>query len=67
MMNTIVNEKQISFKELEQKIFNYACELAREITVLMLENYDKELAESRQKYACGENNGCRDGEKQRLP
>ena len=27
MMNTIVDENLISFKELEQKIFNYVCEL----------------------------------------
>ena len=54
MMNTIVNEEQISFKELEKKIFEYACLLAREITVHMLESYDKELAESRDKkqYRC---------------
>lgn len=32
MMNTIVDENLISFKELEQKIFNYVCELGREIT-----------------------------------
>lgn len=49
MMNTIVNEEIISFKELEQKIYNYVCELAREITQHMLEAYDKELAETRDK------------------
>ena len=48
-MNTIVDEGLVSFKELEQKIFRYACELAREITVEILENYDKELAEGRDK------------------
>lgn len=32
MMNTIVNEKLISFKELEIKIFDYICELGREMT-----------------------------------
>ena len=54
MMDTIVKEGQISFKELEQKIFAYACGLAREITVQMLESYDKELAEGRDrgKYRC---------------
>lgn len=46
-MNTIVNEELVSFKELEQKIFNYVCELAREITQSVLEAYDKELADSR--------------------
>ncbi|MDL2300870.1 UPF0236 family protein, partial [Lachnospiraceae bacterium OttesenSCG-928-D06] len=49
MMNTIVNKNPISFKELEQKIYSYACELAREITQQMLESYDKELADSRDK------------------
>ena len=46
-MNTIVKDKLISFKELEQKIFNYACELAREITQQMLERYDEELMKER--------------------
>lgn len=46
-MNTIVNEELVSFKDLEQKIFNYVCELAREITQSVLEAYDKELADSR--------------------
>lgn len=48
-MNTIVNEELISFKELEKKIYYYVCELGREITRQMLESYDKELAESRDK------------------
>lgn len=47
MMNTIVKEKLISFKELEQKIFKYVCELACEITKIMLESYDDELAAAR--------------------
>ncbi len=46
-MKSIVEEKLVSFKELEQKIFNYVCELGREITRLMLESYDVELASSR--------------------
>lgn len=51
MMNSIVEEKLVSFKELEQKIFSYVCELGREITRIMLESYDKELAEGRDKKA----------------
>ncbi len=47
MMNTSVEEKLISFKTLEQKIFDYVCELGREITRNVLENYDKELFVSR--------------------
>ena len=50
-MNLIVKESQVSFKELEQKIFDYVCELGREITRIMLESYDKELAEGRDKKA----------------
>ena len=49
MMNLIVEENLISFKMLEQKIFAYVCELGREITQIMLESYDKELAEGRDK------------------
>lgn len=46
-MNTIVEENLISFKELEQKVFKYVCELGREITQIVLEAYDKELASTR--------------------
>lgn len=46
-MNTIVDKKLISFKELEQKIFKYVCELGCEITRIILESYDDELAASR--------------------
>lgn len=49
MMKPIVNKELLSFKELEQRIFGYVCELAREITSRMPEAYDKELAESRDK------------------
>ncbi len=46
-MNIIVEERLISFKELEQKVFKYVCELGCEITRIILESYDKELAASR--------------------
>ena len=59
MMNTIVNEELVSFKILEQKIFEYVCELGREITQIMLESYDKELAEGRDKKIY-RNKGTRD-------
>ena len=49
MMQSIVEEKRISFKELEQKIFRYVCELGCEITRTMLESYDTELSETRDK------------------
>jgi len=48
-MKSIVEEKLVSFKSLEQKVFAYVCELGREITRIMLENYDAELAEERDK------------------
>ena len=50
-MSIIVEESLVSFKELEQKIFSYVCELGREITRIMLESYDKELADGRDKKA----------------
>ena len=50
-MNPIVEEKLISFKALEQKVFAYVCELGREITRIMLEGYDAELAEARDRQA----------------
>lgn len=46
-MKTIVEEKLVSFKTLEQKIFAYVCELGCEITKIILEYYDDELAASR--------------------
>lgn len=46
-MSTIVEERLTSFKELEQKVFKYVCELGCEITKIILESYDKELATSR--------------------
>ena len=49
MMTTIVNEELVSFKELEKKTYAYLCELGREITQRMLESYDEELAQSRDK------------------
>lgn len=42
-MKTIVEESQVTFKELEQKIFAYVCEAAVEMTRTILEDYDKEL------------------------
>jgi len=48
-MKSIVEEKLVSFKSLEQKVFRYVCELGREITRIMLESYDAELAENRDK------------------
>ncbi len=41
-MKSIVEEKLVSFKSLEQKVFRYVCELGTEITRIMLESYDAE-------------------------
>ena len=49
MMKSIVEEKLVSFKTLEQKVFAYVCELGRLITQEILENYDNELARERDK------------------
>jgi hypothetical protein len=49
MMNTIVTEKMISFKELEKKVFDYVCEMGRTIIQVILECYDEQLQETRNK------------------
>ena len=46
-METIVKENLMSFKTLEEKIYSYVCELGCEMTRIMLESYDNELAASR--------------------
>ena len=47
MTNAIVKENKISFKTLEQKIFEEACKLARERTKKILEDYDDVLSKDR--------------------
>ena len=44
MMKSIVDENLVSFKMLEQKIYDYVCELGRLITQQVLESYDAKLA-----------------------
>lgn len=46
-MDSIVEEKLISFKTLEQKIYKFACEMAQEMTRNILEGWDASLAEGR--------------------
>lgn len=46
-MNTILQEKVISFKEFEQKIFSSICEIGRNLTSEALARYDQELANNR--------------------
>ena len=46
-MESILQEKRISFKEFEKKIYQFVCGLGQEITRTMLENYDDHLAKTR--------------------
>ena len=48
-MTTILNEKEISIKDLEQNIFKIACEWASAMTQQILHNIDHTLQESRDK------------------
>ena len=59
MMDTMIKETAITFKEIEQKIFEYHCQMAREETRAFLEAYDINLMESRDKSAY-RNKGFRD-------
>ena len=47
MMESIVKDNQVSFKELEKKVFDYVCLLGRLITKQILEDRDRELFEKR--------------------
>ena len=49
MMETILQENRISFKEFEKKIFQFVCGMGQEIAKTMLENYDDHLAKTRDK------------------
>lgn len=49
MMNTMINENGITFKELEQNIFRSICEAGQRCTAQLLESYDKQLMEGRDK------------------
>ena len=48
-MNTMIEEKQVTFKEIEQKIFKFVCALGCELTTEILESYDEKLHDSRDK------------------
>lgn len=49
MMTSILNNNQVSFKEFEQKIYSFICGIGREMTRIMLEKRDDEIAEERNK------------------
>lgn len=46
-MNTMVDEKGVTFKDIEKEIFNIICEIGRDLTSEILERYDKHLHETR--------------------
>ena len=48
-MESMIKEKGVTFKELEQKIFRYHCHQACEDTKQILEEYDRYLMETRDK------------------
>lgn len=48
-MASIVEGNKITFKELEQKIFAFVCDIGREMTRSVLEGYDDDLAGERDK------------------
>lgn len=47
MMDTMLNQKGVSFKDLEQEIFRIICEIGRELTEEILERYDQCLHDNR--------------------
>ena len=47
MSTNILNEKKVSFKDLEKAIFEICCEAAREATVAILQAMDEKLAKER--------------------
>ncbi len=44
-----IAEKSVEFKSLEEKVFNYVCKCGREIIKNILESYDEEIRENRDK------------------
>ncbi len=47
MFKNIVTKKEVKFKDLEEEFFKLACSMVIEMFKVVLENYDKELMESR--------------------
>ncbi len=48
-MNLMLDEKGITFKEIEKEIFKLVCEAGRELTKEILERYDQHLHDTRNK------------------
>ena len=49
MMKSIITEKGITFKDLEKKIYTWACRIGQEFTREFLERYDQVLMKERDK------------------
>lgn len=49
MMNTMINDKTVSFKEFEKKTYEWGCKICQEFTREFLERYDQMLMEQRDK------------------
>ena len=49
MMNSMIKENGVTFKELEKNIFAWVCQIGREFTKEFLERYDRMLMEDRDK------------------
>jgi hypothetical protein len=58
MMDLMVDEKDITFKEIEKEIFELVCEAGRELTKDILEKYDQHLHTTRNKSELRDK-GCR--------
>lgn len=48
-MNIMIDEGLVTFKEIEKEIFNWACEMAQNVTKELLESYDRKLMDERDK------------------
>ena len=51
MMDTMINEEGLSFKDVEEYFFKYICEQGRKMTCEFLEKYDRYLMETRDRAA----------------
>lgn len=49
MMDSMIKENAVTFKEIEQEIFRFVCKLGQELTKEMLEEYDRYLHDKRNK------------------
>ncbi len=45
MMESMITENGVTFKELEKNIYSWVCEMGRQFTSEFLERYDRMLAQ----------------------